>query len=64
MFEELFLKVLGKHAPVKKKVVRANHANYISKPLRKIYCSRLYKKERKNFFNSLNTSLVIDNKLF
>ena len=92
MFEDLFLKVLGKHAPVKKKVVRANHANYISKPLRKaimkrsylekvyftkqttqslerykkqkIFCSRLYKKERKNFFNSLNTSLVIDNKLF
>ena len=92
MFEELFLKVLGKHAPVKKKVVRANHANYISKPLRKAimkrsylekvyfkkqttqslerykkqknYCSRLYKKERKNFFNSLNTSFVNDNKLF
>ena len=32
---ELFLKVVDKHAPVKKKVVRANHAKYISKPLRK-----------------------------
>ena len=30
----------------------------------KNYCSRLYKKERKNFFNSFNTSFVIDNKLF
>ena len=35
MFEELFLKVLDKHPPVKKKIVRANHAKYISKPLRK-----------------------------
>ena len=31
---------------------------------KKNYCSRLYKKERKNFFNSLNTSFVNDNKLF
>ena len=30
----------------------------------KNYCSRLYKKERKNFFNSFNTSFVIDKKLF
>ena len=91
-FEKLFLKALDKHAPVKKKVVRANHAKYISKPLRKAimkrsylekiylkkkttqslekykkqknYCSRLYKKERKKFFNNLNTSFVNDNKLF
>ena len=92
MFEKLFLKALDKHAPVKKRVVRANHAKYISKPLRKAimkrsylekiyfkkkttqslekykkqknYCSRLYKKERKKFFNNLNTSFVNDNKLF
>ena len=30
----------------------------------KNYCSRLYKKERKNFFNELNTSFLSDNKLF
>ena len=30
----------------------------------KNYCSRLYKKERKNFFNKLNTSFVSDNNLF
>ena len=42
MFEELFLKVLDKHAPVKKKVVRANHVKYISKPLRKAIMKRLY----------------------
>ena len=40
MFEELFLKVLDKYAPVKKKVVRANHAKYISKPLRKAIMKR------------------------
>ena len=28
-FEKVFLDVLNKHAPLKKKVVRANHAPYI-----------------------------------
>ena len=30
----------------------------------KSYCSRLYKKERKKFFNKLNHSFDNDNKLF
>ena len=30
----------------------------------KNYCSGLYKKEKKNFFNKLKTSFVSDNKLF
>ena len=30
----------------------------------KNYCNRLYKKERKKFFNGLNRSFVTDNKLF
>ena len=30
----------------------------------KNFCSRLYKKERKRFFNNLNPSFVTDNKLF
>ena len=30
----------------------------------KNYCSRLYKKERKNFFNNLNPKFVSDNKSF
>ena len=34
-FEELFLKTLDKHAPVKKKVVRANDKPYMTKTLRK-----------------------------
>ena len=82
----------NKPAPIKSKLLRANHASYISKPLRKAitkrsyfenlyfqkrtdhslrnykrqksYCSKLYKNERKNFFNNLNTSFVSDNELF
>ena len=93
-FDEQFLKVLNIHAPLKRKLWRANHAPYIyiSKTLRKAimrrsylekvyfkkrtdlslkaykkqknYCNRLYKKERKNFFSSLNPSFVKDNNLF
>ena len=37
-----FFKVLDKHAPVKKKVIRANHAKYISKHLRKAIMKRSY----------------------
>ena len=81
-FDEQFLKVLNIHAPLKRKLLRANHAPYISKTLRKAitrrsylekiyfkkrtdhslkaykkqknYCNRLYKKESKNSFSSLN----------
>ena len=34
-FEDNFLKVLEKHAPLKTKLIRANHAPYITKNLRK-----------------------------
>ena len=91
-FDNLFFQVLDKHAPLKKKMLRANHSSYVSKPLRKAimrrsylekmyfkkrtvdsltkykkqknYCSRLYKKERKKFFDNLNPSIVEDNKTF
>ena len=77
-FDEMFLRILSQHAPLKSKLHRANHASYISKPLKKAivnrsylenlyfkrrtdhslrnykkqknYCSRLHKKERKNFY--------------
>ena len=90
--DEQFLKVLNIHTLLKRKLLRAYYAPYISKTLRKAimrrsylekiyfkirtdhslkaykkqknYCSRLYKKERKNFFSSLNPSFVKDNKLF
>ena len=42
MFEKLFIKVFDKHAPLKKKIVRANHAKYISKPFRKAIMKRSY----------------------
>ena len=92
-FEKGFLvDVLNKHASLKKKVVRANHAPYITKILRKTimkrsylekvyfkkktpdslikfkkqknYCNRLYKKERKKYFESLNPQRIRNNKSF
>ena len=91
-FENIFLDTLNHHAPVKRKLLRANHAPYITKTLRKAimrrsnlqteyfktrtpkslkkyrkqknYCSRLYKKERKTFFNNLKVSNITDNKTF
>ena len=54
-FEENFLGVLNKHAPLKKrkKVLRANHAPYVTKALRKAimkrsYLEKLYLKKKGN----------------
>ena len=83
------MNLLEHHAPLKKKILRANNVPYITKKLRKAimkrsqlenidsktstekslkaykkqknYVSRLYKKERKMFFNSLNSSVISDN---
>jgi len=91
-FENIFLNTLGNHAPTKKKLLRANHAPYVTKKMRKAimkrsylekdyfkkkttaslkkykqqknFCSRLYKKERKSFYNNLDPSVVSDNKTF
>ena len=41
-FDEKFLEVLDKHAPLKKKLLRANHASYVSKALRKAIIRRSY----------------------
>ena len=87
-----FLEVLNTHAPLKKKVVRANEVPYMTKTLRKAiatrsrlenryhkdktgeslrnyrkqknFCSRLYKKERKKYYSSLDVKKVTDNKKF
>ena len=50
-FENVFLRVLEKHAPLKKKLVRANEAPYITKTLRKAIMRRSqlenkYRKQR------------------
>ena len=41
-FAENFLGVLNKHAPLKKKVHRANHAPYVTKALKKAIMKRSY----------------------
>ena len=91
-FEKKFMEVLEKHAPLKKKTLRANDAPYMTKTLRKAmmkrtelankynktknmqdynnfrkhknYVNRLYKKERKTYFNSLDINDVHNVKKF
>ena len=91
-FEEVFLETLNKHALVKQKTIRGNHAPYMTKRLRKPItrrseletkyhkhrdiqslrqykkqknlCSKLYKKERKKYYSSLNIKDIIDSKKF
>ena len=91
-FNKIYLRVLDKFAPVKKKTVRVNQAVYMTKTLRKAimrrtslknkylrdktqisernfkkqknFCSRLYKKERRKFYNSLDLTNFTDNKTF
>ena len=41
-FDEQLLKVLNSHAPLKRKLLRANHTPYISKTLRKAIMKRSY----------------------
>ena len=36
-FDEKFLEVFDKHAPLKRKLSRANHASYLFKSLRKLF---------------------------
>ena len=33
-FDEMFLRILNQHAPLKSELLRANHSSYISKPLK------------------------------
>ena len=52
-FDEQFLKFLNIHAPLKRKLLRANHAPYISKTLwkaimRRFYLEKIYFKKRTN----------------
>ena len=51
-FEDNFLEVLNKHVPLKKKVLRASHAPYVTKALRKAIMKmpcleKLYFKKKK-----------------
>ena len=55
-FDEKFLEVLDKHAPLKRKLLRANHASYVSKALRKAITRRSYL-ENVSFKNHTENSL-------
>ena len=82
--------MLNKHAPLRKKFLRANHAPYIAETLRKVimcrsqletkylktetqtdlrlykkhknFCSKLHKRERRKYYESLDMKKVLDNK--
>ena len=41
-FDKVFMTVLNRHAPLKKKILRANHSSYMSKTLRKAIMRRSY----------------------
>ena len=40
VLEKIFLKVLGRYAPIKSKTIRANHAPYVTKTMRKTIMKR------------------------
>ena len=91
-FENTFMNILQHNAPLKKKYIRANHAPYMTKILRKAmmkrselesryyktrlmsdkeiykkqknFVSKLYKKERKNYYKNLDLKIFTDNKKF
>ena len=91
-FEDVFLTILEKHAPLKTKIIRGNHAPYMNKALRKAimrrtqlqnryfkstksedfaafkkqrnFVSRLYKKQKKRYFNTMDITNFTDNKKF
>ena len=84
--------MLNKHAPLRKKLLRANHDPYITKALRKAimrtsqletkylktktqtdlklykkhknFCSKLYKKERRKYYEFLYMKNALDKKYF
>ena len=54
-FDENFLEVLEKHAPLKKKLLGANHASFVSKSLQKTILRRSYL-EKGYFTNRIENS--------
>ena len=52
-FESMYLKVLDKHAPIKQKTVRANHAPYVTKEIRKAIMKRTQLANKKNKTNTI-----------
>ena len=56
-FEQIFLEVVNTHAPIKRKLLRANHAPYMRKALRKALMKRS-KLESKYVKNKINENLI------
>ena len=89
-FEEIIIRLLKHHAPLKERFVRANNSPFMNKTLSKDvmtrsrlrnkfirnpihgnkvnytryrnYCTGLFRKEKKLFYNNLDTNLVTDNR--
>ena len=55
-FDKVFLEVLDKHTPRKKKILSANHSSYVSKALQKAIMKRSYL-EKLYFKNRTENSL-------
>ena len=59
-FDEVFMKVLNRHTPLRKKVLRANHLSYISKTLRKAIKRRSYlEKKYKSVLEPTKTEILL-----
>ena len=56
-FEQIFLEVVNTHAPIKRKLLKANHAPYMRKALRKALMKRS-KLESKYVKNKTNENLI------
>ena len=50
-FESRYLEILNKHAPIKKKTIRANHAEHMTKEIRKAIMKRSQLANKKNKTN-------------
>ena len=92
IFTGTALRILGKHAPIKQKTIRANESPFMNKNLKKEImnrsrlknkflkhsseenrlaynkqrnlCTSILRKEKRNYFETLDTSKVTDNKTF
>ena len=91
-FEEICIRLLTIHAPLKQRYVRANNSPFMTKTLSKAvmtrsrlrnkflkdpnntnkarytkyrnYCTGLFRKEKKSFYNNLDVKVVTDNRKF
>ena len=92
IFHNVIIRVLDRHAPLKKKYLRANNSPFMNKTLSKAvmnrsrlrnkflknpsnvnknnykkyrnYCTGLFKKEKKSYYNNLDIKLISDNRKF